>query len=62
MCNNISQIKFGTDGWRAIIADTYTFENVKILTQAVADYLQAYNQIDNDLTNTYNSVMDSIAS
>ena len=39
MCNTISQIKFGTDGWRAIIAETYTLENVKILTQAVADYL-----------------------
>jgi phosphomannomutase len=33
------QIKFGTDGWRAIIGDTYTFENVRILSQAVADYL-----------------------
>ena len=32
------KIKFGTDGWRAIIADTYTFENLKILSQAVADY------------------------
>jgi hypothetical protein len=30
--------------------------------QAVVDYLKAYNQIDNDLTNTYNGVMDSIAS
>ncbi len=39
MCNTVSQIKFGTDGWRAIIADTYTLENVRILTQAVADYL-----------------------
>lgn len=39
MCNPVSQIKFGTDGWRAIIADTYTLENVKILSQAVADYL-----------------------
>ncbi|MCX5700845.1 MAG: phosphoglucomutase/phosphomannomutase family protein [Candidatus Omnitrophica bacterium] len=39
MCNTVSQIKFGTDGWRAIIADTYTLENVKILSQAVADYL-----------------------
>jgi len=39
MSNNVAQIKFGTDGWRAIIADTYTLENVKILTQAVADYL-----------------------
>jgi len=39
MSNAVSQIKFGTDGWRAIIADTYTLENVKILSQAVADYL-----------------------
>ncbi len=29
-------IKFGTDGWRAIIADTFTFENVAILAQALA--------------------------
>ena len=39
MSNGISVIKFGTDGWRAIIADTYTLANVKILSQAVADYL-----------------------
>jgi len=39
MSNTASQIKFGTDGWRAIIADTYTLENVRILAQAVADYL-----------------------
>ncbi|MFA4988477.1 MAG: phosphoglucomutase/phosphomannomutase family protein [Candidatus Omnitrophota bacterium] len=39
MSNATAQIKFGTDGWRAIIADTYTLENVKILSQAVADYL-----------------------
>jgi len=39
MSNTASQIKFGTDGWRAVIADTYTLENVKILTQAVADFL-----------------------
>ena len=39
MSNPASSIKFGTDGWRAIIADTYTIENVKILSQAVADYL-----------------------
>jgi phosphomannomutase len=39
MSETVSGIKFGTDGWRAIIADTYTYENVRILTQAVADYL-----------------------
>jgi alpha-D-glucose phosphate-specific phosphoglucomutase len=31
-------IKFGTDGWRGIIADNFTFENVKIAAQAIADY------------------------
>ena len=39
MGNAATEIKFGTDGWRAVIADTYTIENVKILTQAVADFL-----------------------
>jgi alpha-D-glucose phosphate-specific phosphoglucomutase len=31
-------IKFGTDGWRAVIAETFTFENVRLASQAVADY------------------------
>jgi phosphomannomutase len=30
-------IKFGTDGWRARIADDFTFENVRLVTQALAD-------------------------
>src|SRR5476649_2438548 len=34
-----SQIKFGTDGWRAVISDTFTFENVRIVAQAVADWI-----------------------
>jgi alpha-D-glucose phosphate-specific phosphoglucomutase len=33
-------IKFGTDGWRAVISDTFTFENLRIVSQAVADYVQ----------------------
>ncbi len=32
-------IKFGTDGWRGVIADSYTFSNLRIVSQAVADYL-----------------------
>jgi alpha-D-glucose phosphate-specific phosphoglucomutase len=36
---NNNEIKFGTDGWRGIIADNYTFKNLKIVSQAVADYL-----------------------
>lgn len=34
-------IKFGTDGWRAIIGDQFTFHNVAIVTQALADYLNS---------------------
>jgi phosphomannomutase len=34
-------IKFGTDGWRGIIGDDFTFENVKRVAQAVADYYNA---------------------
>jgi len=32
-------IKFGTDGWRAVMAEDFTFDNVKIVSQAIADYL-----------------------
>ncbi|GAB4318456.1 MAG: phosphoglucomutase/phosphomannomutase family protein [Candidatus Sumerlaeia bacterium] len=32
-------IRFGTDGWRAIIADQFTFDHVRAIAQAVADYL-----------------------
>ena len=30
-------IHFGTDGWRAVISDTFTFTNLRQLTQAIAD-------------------------
>ena len=35
-----SPIKFGTDGWRAIIAEDFTFDNVRACAQGVADYLK----------------------
>lgn len=35
----MSVIKFGTDGWRAVISDAFTFENVKKVAQAMADYI-----------------------
>src|SRR6185369_272349 len=35
----VVQIKFGTDGWRAIIAREFTFANVERVAQAYADYL-----------------------
>ncbi len=35
-----STIKFGTDGWRAVIAEDYTFDKVRLVSQAVAQYLE----------------------
>ena len=37
--NNQTTIKFGTDGWRALIARDYTFANVERVAQAYADFL-----------------------
>ena len=34
-------IRFGTDGWRAIIAEDFTFENVRICAQGTADYVNS---------------------
>jgi len=31
----MSAIRFGTDGWRAIIADEFTFANIRLVTQAI---------------------------
>ncbi len=32
-------IKFGTSGWRAVIADEFTYDNIRIVTQAIANYI-----------------------
>jgi phosphomannomutase len=34
----MAQVKFGTDGWRAVIAEDFTFANVARVAQAAADY------------------------
>ncbi len=36
----MTDIKFGTDGWRAVIAEDFTFDNLRIVSQAFADYLR----------------------
>src|SRR5271157_5870577 len=34
----MTQIKFGTDGWRGLIADDFTFDNVRRVAGAIASY------------------------
>ena len=38
------EIKFGTDGWRGIIADDFTFENVRRVAGAIASYVVNYEK------------------
>ena len=35
----IEDIKFGTDGWRAIVGDTFTEENVRLVANSIAKYV-----------------------
>lgn len=50
-----TKIEFGTDGWRAIIAEDFTFENVRYCAQAVADYLHESGQAGNGLVIGYDT-------
>jgi phosphomannomutase len=38
----MTDIKFGTDGWRGIIADDFTFENVRRVAGAIASYVSKH--------------------
>ena len=40
----MTDIKFGTDGWRAIIAKEFTTDNVARVSLAVADFLNENNE------------------
>ena len=39
-------IKFGTDGWRAVISESFTFSNLHLVAQAIADFVHEENADD----------------
>ena len=41
-----TQIKFGTDGWRGIIADDFTFDNVRRVGNAMAHYVHKHEDAE----------------
>jgi len=51
----MTEIHFGTDGWRAQIAEDYTFDNVRALTQATADYLRREGLADQGVVVGYDT-------
>ena len=48
-------IRFGTDGWRAIIAEDFTFENVRLCTQGVVRYLRQQGLAERGLVVGYDT-------
>jgi phosphomannomutase len=48
-------IKFGTDGWRAIIAEDFTFENVRIASQAAAQYFKEAGRTERGIVVGYDT-------
>lgn len=49
------KIKFGTDGWRGIIADDFTFPNVCKVTRAIASYLETAYSKDRPILVAYDT-------
>lgn len=45
----MTRIVFGTSGWRGIVAEDFTFDNVRIVTQAIADHLVASGMGDREV-------------
>lgn len=55
----MNAIKFGTDGWRGIIAKDFTYENVKIVSQAIADYFKTLRHLNKDIIVGYDMRFNS---
>jgi len=56
-----NQIRFGTDGWRGIIADDYTFENVRRVGNAIAHYVHENEDVAKGLVVGYDTRFGSRA-
>jgi alpha-D-glucose phosphate-specific phosphoglucomutase len=51
----MTEIKFGTDGWRGIIADDFTFANVRRVAGAIASYVLKHENAANGLIIGYDT-------
>lgn len=51
----MTNFKFGTSGWRAKIAEEFTFENVEIIAQAIADYVKEHGLSDRGVVVGYDN-------
>jgi phosphomannomutase len=52
-------IKFGTDGWRGVIADDFTFENLGAVAQATAEYIHQQGEASQGIVVGYDTRFQS---
>lgn len=57
----MTAIKFGTSGWRGIIAEDFTFANARLVCQAIADYLRQEGLADRGVVLGYDTRFQSEA-
>lgn len=51
----MKRIVFGTDGWRGVIAQDFTFDNVRVVAQALADYFKTHSLCEKGLVIGYDT-------
>jgi alpha-D-glucose phosphate-specific phosphoglucomutase len=51
----MQRITFGTSGWRGVMCEDFIFENVKVVTQAIADNVKASGEADKGVIVGYDS-------
>lgn len=51
----MTRITFGTSGWRGILCEDFTFDNIKVVVQAVADHVAASGDRDKGVIVGYDS-------
>lgn len=51
----MGNIKFGTDGWRAIMCEDFIFSNVEIVVQSICNYLKETEKADRGLVIGYDT-------
>ncbi|MDO3376569.1 phosphoglucomutase/phosphomannomutase family protein [Geoalkalibacter halelectricus] len=51
----MGRIKFGTSGWRGILCEDFIFDNVKVVTQAIADHLRETGEAEQGLVIGYDA-------
>ena len=51
----VEKIKFGTSGWRGVIADDFTLARVRVVTQAIADHIISQGVKDKGMIVAYDT-------